>query len=195
MRKQDTRTTLIEAGENLMLANGYNNTGLQDIVKAAGVPKGSFYHFFPSKEVFAHEVLTHHLQQAEPAIVACLTAADVPPLQRLEHFFTAARNSMADKQCEGGCLVGNLAQELADQNEAFRLRLDGVMQHWQGQIEHSLEDARQAGEIDVETDVANLSRFLLDSWEGALMRSKVTKNTEPMDSFMQVVFGSILKRN
>lgn len=193
MAKQDTRVVLIEAGETLMLANGYNNTGLQDIVKAAGVPKGSFYHFFPSKEAFAHEVLIHHHQKGGPEMLACLTAQGVPALKRLERFFLAARERMEDRKCEGGCLVGNLAQELADQDEGFRFRLDGIMQHWQDQIQHCLEDAKQSGEIDIDYDVISLSRFLLDSWEGAMLRSKLTKSTEPLDSFMSVVFGSIFK--
>jgi len=176
-----------------MLERGFHSTGLSDIVNAAGVPKGSFYHFFPSKDVFGMAVLEQHFQNYEQVTGELLSRADVPPLTRVYDFFRAAREKMLRRNCEGGCLVGNLAQEMADQDESFRLRLDQIMRSWQTSIARCLQQARDQDQLSISVEPTELARFLLDSWEGALMRSKVTKNTEPLDNFMSIIFNILLK--
>jgi len=193
MVKQDTRQRLLAVGEQLMLERGYHSTGLSDIVNSAGVPKGSFYHFFASKEAFAMAVLDQHFQDYDQATAELLTRPDLPPLIRIQHFFLAARDKMQQQNCEGGCLVGNLAQEMSDQDESFRLRLEQIMRSWQTHIARCLQEARDQGQLPDSTEPTEMARFLLNSWEGALMRSKVTKSIESLDNFMSIIFSTVLK--
>jgi TetR/AcrR family transcriptional repressor of nem operon len=91
-----------------------------------------------------------------------------------------------------GCLIGNLGQELAGQNEAFRQRLDSVFASWERRFEHCIRAAQQAGDISADIDAADAASFLLSGWEGAILRSKVLKSTEPMERFVRVFFKHCL---
>ncbi len=192
MGKQDTKQTLLDTGRRLMLAKGFHHAGLQEIVRQAGVPKGSFYHFFPSKEAFGLAVLEDYVEEFEAFLTGHLQAPDVPPRQRLRNFFTASRERLLAERCEGGCLVGNLAQELADQDDVFRGRLAAVLAHWEAQFATCLAEAVRAGELSPNADTRKMARFILDGWEGAILRMKVTKEVTPIDDYIDVLFSTVL---
>lgn len=193
MSKTTTKDILISTGLKLMLTKGYGGMGLQEIVKDAGVPKGSFYHFFPSKEAFGLAVLEAHVAEFEAFIKRFLLDTKTSPLERLRNFFHAGRQQMAAAQCEGGCLVGNLVQELADQDATFRQRLEEIMAGWERHIESCLVQAQQERTLDESVAASELARFILDSWEGAILRMKVTKDIAPVDGFIHILFEKVLK--
>lgn len=193
MAQQETRTALLKAGIELMRIRGYNHTGLKEILDQVGVPKGSFYHFFDSKEAFGQEALDYYVAQFEPFMQQFFSDTTVRPLQRIRNFFEASRQRLESEECRGGCIVGNFAQELADQDEAFRESLARIMEGWEARFTACLEEAQRDGDITSNTDVRELAQFLFDSWEGAILRMKTTKDIAPVDSFINVIFNSILK--
>ena len=91
-----------------------------------------------------------------------------------------------------GCLIGNLGQELAGQNELFRTRLDTVFRGWEKRFERCIEEARESGDVDASINAADVASFLLSGWEGAILRAKVLKSTEPMERFIRVFFRQCL---
>lgn len=193
MSELSTQKKLLQAGKAIFLEKGYHHTGLQEIVKSAGVPKGSFYHFFASKEAFGRAVLEHHLKTFQPFIEGHLLAdTTVPPLQRLRSFFEAGGAQLEDENCKGGCIVGNLSQEMADQSETFREYLKAALDGWQDLFTGCLREARDKGDLPADADVEGLGQFLMNGWEGAILRMKVTKSIEPIHNFIAVVFDKVL---
>src|SRR3954465_14067229 len=123
MSKESTKTVLLETGKSVFLAKGYNNSGIEAILHAAGVPKGSFYYYFVSKEDFGLQVLNRFAEEIQDNFERSLGDTTLPPLERLKRYFEDVCIRLEARECRNGCLVGNLSQELADQSEAFRVRL------------------------------------------------------------------------
>ncbi|MDB4955003.1 MAG: dhaR, partial [Myxococcales bacterium] len=117
-----TKDRLLDAGMAMLLAQGYNHLGIQELLEATHVPKGSFYHHFHSKEDFALQVIDRYMVAVHGGLDACLNDQKVAPLQRVRGFFEATRESYRH---DGylGCLLGGLGQELSGINETFRARI------------------------------------------------------------------------
>lgn len=191
--KQDTRQVLLEAGIAIMMEKGYNNTGIQEVLSSVGIPKGSFYHYFDSKEDFAIEIIKHFDTAYSAKIMACLRDTSLSPLTRLKNYCESGRANLAANQCRKGCLIGNLSQEMADQSETLRKALSKVMAKWRELFASCIEEGQKKGEISKKHSADKLAEMFLSSWEGAVMRGKTTKCTEPLDVFIEVYFGDFLK--
>ena len=188
-----TKADLIEAGTSLILEKGYNHCGLDEILKAAGVQKGSFYHFFKNKEEFGLQVVDAHSEGRLAQLDRDLGDANHRPLERLRRFFEGSARRHRDLGYRKGCLFGNLGQEMADQSEAFRTRLEEVLGQYRARIAACLREAQAAGDLRVDMDADRLADFCLNSWEGALLRMKVAKGYRPLEDFLTVMFETVLK--
>lgn len=192
MPRRDTRDALLAHGYRLFMERGFGDTGLQDLLRAAGVPKGSFYHHFPSKEAFGLAVLEAYLATIDGRLDGHLAAPGVAPIRRLRGFFTEWGEIAGAAEPGGGCLAGKLAQEQAGRSEAFRDRLAEAFESWRGRIAATLREAQDDGALAAGWDADLLAGFILDCWQGALLRGKTARSAEPLDAFMTVVFGAIL---
>jgi len=190
-----TRTDLLAAGVSVILEKGYNQSGVDDILKLAGAHKGSFYHFFKSKEDFGLEVIDHYAEYRLRNLADHLSDAAYPPLVRLRHFYEEACRRHQSLGYRKGCLFGNLGQEMADQSEAFRIRLEEVLTEYRRKIAHCFYEAQQLGELRSDLDPLRLAGFCLNSWEGALLRMKVSKSFEPLDDFLFLMFETVLRNS
>src|SRR5712671_204320 len=116
---KDVRERLLEAGVATFHQRGFNGCSVQDITEAAGVPKGSFYNHFESKEALGIEALERYWQGASNSLKA-LENKEVAPVLRLKAYFHKL-NVMARKfEYRPGCFIGNLGAEMSDQSPAFR---------------------------------------------------------------------------
>ncbi len=184
----NTRDTIINAGIGIFLEKGYNGAGLKEILDAANVPKGSFYHFFKNKEAFGKEALNYYSEQFTPVLQQFFVESRLSPLARFEAFFTAMTELFnTEKNCKGGCLVGNLAQELADVNDELRQCILQIMQSWSRYFKNNLDAAVKAGELANDTDTQALAEFILNSWEGALLKMKIVESVAPLETFQQQI--------
>ena len=118
--KGPTKVALVDAGLHIMLEKGYHHTGIQDVLQAAGVPKGSFYYYFPSKEAFGREVIAQFAAAYVARLEQCLGDTTQSPLTRLRRHLDETLARFERRGCRGGCLIGNLSQELADQSAPLR---------------------------------------------------------------------------
>jgi TetR/AcrR family transcriptional repressor of nem operon len=193
MGKQSTKSALLEAGKQVFLEKGYNHAGIEAILHAAGVPKGSFYYYFESKEDFGLQVLDRFAECYRVDIERYLGDTTMGPLERLRRYFESVCERAETQQCRNGCLVGNLSQEMAALSEDFRLRLEEIFEGWVARYAECLKEAQEAGEISPSLDVHALAQFWLNSWQGAVLRAKTTRNTEPLRLFLQMIFGTILQ--
>jgi TetR/AcrR family transcriptional repressor of nem operon len=191
--REETRARLLAVGGELFNAQGYNHTGINAIVQAAGVPKGSFYYYFASKEAFGLAVIEHVAAHYDQRLRRALEAPALSPLARLRAYFEQAQHEMRAADFACGCLIGNLGQELAGRHPAFRARLDQVFSDWVRRFADCLQAAQRAGEIDANADAAQLAEFLLAGWEGALLRAKVTHSAAPLQAFVSLYFSRVLR--
>ncbi|WP_457105202.1 acrylate utilization transcriptional regulator AcuR [Methylobacterium sp. P5_C11] len=178
-----SREALIRAGVALLSEKGYSATGLEEVLRSAGVPKGSFYHYFASKDVFGAELVDAYANYFARKLDRWLLDERTAPLQRLRNFVADARVGMARYEFRRGCVVGNLGQEMSALPESFRDRLHGVLLDWQTRTERCLRDAQAAGEIAADADCTALAAFFWIGWEGAVLRAKLERNPEPLDLF------------
>jgi TetR/AcrR family transcriptional repressor of nem operon len=193
MSKETTKTALLEAGRRVFLERGYNHAGIEAILQAAGVPKGSFYYYFDSKEDFGLQVLNQFTERFDAELDRYLNDETLAPLERLRRLGESACARLESQQCRNGCLVGNLSQEMAAQSEVFRARLDEVFRGWSTRFAACLRDAQRAGDIPDHLDVHELAEFWLMGWQGAVLRAKTIRNTAPLRTFLNVMFGFVLQ--
>ncbi len=175
-----------------MFEKGYTNTGIQEVLSAVGVPKGSFYHYFKSKEDFAQKIILHVEENYANMLVGYLRDTDRTPVARLRHLIETKKTELSENCCRKGCLIGNLSQEMADQSEVLRIELARVMSRWRDIYAACIDEGQSLGEITREYPASTLAEMFLCSWEGAIMRSKTQKTVEPIEAFIDVMFGRIL---
>jgi TetR/AcrR family transcriptional repressor of nem operon len=194
MATKSTRDHLIDVGLGLMHRDGYNATGLADILKAADVPKGSFYHHFGSKEDFAVAALERYGMRAREHAAAVLNDITTPPVQRLRHYFSDLLKIYGQKGAIPGCMMGRFSLEIAEESPQLRKRISASFDHWQQTIATVIRQAVEQKELPAGTDPESLAGFLLNSWEGALLRSQAEKSNAPLDTFMRYVFDWVLTK-
>ena len=195
MTSRDSRELLLQAGMELFLERGYSATGLQDILERAGVPKGSFYHYFGSKEEFGLEVLERYARQATEVAEEHLGMADGeqrPILERLRGYYEAQAEKLTSCSCRQGCLMGSLGDELANVSEAIRASVESRSRSLLDRLAQALREAQKAGELSPDADPDRLADFCNASWQGALHQMKIRRSPAPLQTFLTTIFDDLL---
>jgi len=178
-----SREDILDAGLEVLLRKGYNGTGVKEIVDAAGVPKGSFYNHFASKEDFVIEALQRASDRSYLSAKELLRDGKRSARDRLCTYFKEAAQHLESQQCRGGCLIGNLCLEMADENPRLREVVADMMQRQIDLINDCLQDAHGRGELKAGFQPHELAEFLFYAWEGAVMRAKACKDCRPFEIF------------
>jgi len=186
-----TKRRLLDVGLATLLERGYNATGIQDLLVATSVPKGSFYHHFASKEDFALQVVDRYLAEVQALLDQTLGDTERVPLERLRAFFERLM-AMYATQGHLGSLLGLLSQELAAVNTAFRRRLEGAFDGIARRIADTLDEARQRGDIVAEVEPLQAANLMLDRWEGAAQRSRLLRTAAPLEAALEASFRTVL---
>ena len=184
-----TKQRLIEAGLTMLLRQGYNDLGIQALLSATSIPKGSFYHHFEDKENFALEVIDWYMQQVHAGLDMCLNDKERPPLERIRRFFELTLQTYRD---EGymGCLLGGLGQELSGVSKVFQRKVEWCFNEIASRIAVCLEIARTNGDIPAESDPSKMASLLVDCWEGAALRSRLQGDSAPLTAMLDFYFKS-----
>lgn len=189
-----TKQQIIEAGQRAMLAKSYNGVGLNEILNEAGVPKGSFYHFFKSKEELGIAVIEASVDENTRDLREVLTDRSRPPLKRLQHYFEKLRSEMDSRPLQQECLICKLALELSSLSEPLRAAVRCGWDQWRAIVTQCLRESQSAGEIDASLDPEALAEFILYSFEGAMVRVQVDNSTRPVNQFLHFVFQVLLRQ-
>jgi TetR/AcrR family transcriptional repressor of nem operon len=187
----ETRESLMKAGLEVLTEKGFSASGIDEILRRVSVPKGSFYHYFSSKDAFGVELIDRYAAYFASKLDRLLTDESLSPLQRLKNFAADATKGMARHNFKRGCLVGNLGQEMGGLPEEFRGQLRGVFSDWQKRVETCLKAAKKAGEIPSSSDCARLAAVFWIGWEGAVLRAKLERSAEPLKLFSEFFFASL----
>lgn len=191
--KEDTKQKLIITGAKIMHLKGFNNTGIQEILDKAGIPKGSFYNFFKSKEDFGLKIIDYFVGFFSQIFSQFLGDKSQPPLERLRLLFRWLIEFFKSTNFTLGCPIGNFAQEMGDISPAFREKLKTSLDSMSEQFENILREAQESGRLSQSMNTRETAHFILSSWEGALMLMKVAKSTEPLETHIRFIFDYVLK--
>lgn len=187
----DTRELLLRAGLEVLTEKGFSATGIEEILARAAIPKGSFYHYFGSKEDFGLNLIERYGQFFARKLDRHLRNPALSPLSRLHAFVDDAKAGMARFEYRRGCLIGNLGQEMGALPESFRVRLKETFEDWQSRFCACLVEAQEAGELAREADAKQLAAFFWIGWEGAVLRAKLERSAAPLDVFAGIFFASL----
>lgn len=187
----NTREALVRCGTALLTERGFQVTGIEEVLKRVGVPKGSFYHFFANKHEFGEAVIQNYADFYARKMTATFDDDALSPLSRLKKFVEDAKRGMLKYGYRRGCLIGNMGQELASLDDGFREQLEAVFLSWERRVARCLQQALDAGELPASSDPSAISRFFWIGWEGAVLRAKLTRNAEPLDHFASMFFSML----
>ncbi|AMA61187.1 TetR family transcriptional regulator [Bradyrhizobium sp. CCGE-LA001] len=194
-RPDAPRARLIRAGVAILTEKGFSAVGVEEILDAAEVPKGSFYHYFDSKEAFGLELIDAYAGYFARKLDRWFDDTGRAPLDRINDFIADARSGMARYRYRRGCLVGNLGQEMGVLPEPFRKRLAAVFRDWEARTSRCLRSAQGAGEISNHLDCENLAQFFWTGWEGAVLRAKLERRPDALDVFAAGFLAMIRTRS
>ncbi|MDT7655829.1 MAG: TetR/AcrR family transcriptional regulator, transcriptional repressor for nem operon [Pseudonocardiales bacterium] len=189
MPRPSLRENVVAAAVDQFHRRGYQGSGVKDITDAAGLPKGSFYNYFGSKEDMALEALRRYGAGRE---MVRLQDQATPPLARLRAHFEFLQDDVARVGVNYGCMFGNFATESTLESPALRAAVHGAFAHWIESVTGALRDAVAVGELPAERDIDLLARSLVRAWEGALLHAKVLSDRGPMDDFFTGTFEPLL---
>lgn len=191
MAKANVAHKILEAGLEALYQKGFNATSVQDITQAAGVPKGSFYNHFESKEALGVEVVNVYASRMAE-LLAPLGNRKLSPSQRLLESFKQIDQSLEKGHYLGGCMLGNFAAEMSDHSEPIRQQVDKALNAWCSAIADTIKEGQDKGKFQSDVSSEVLAVFLLGAWEGAVLRARVMQNRAPIDAFFKVSFAKIL---
>ena len=179
---RQTREAILEAATELMHLRGYQATTLDDVLRESGVGKGNFYYHFKSKEDLGYAILDQVISAfLERTLDPCFSETSTPRLTQIRCFLDRVLAAQRERNCVGGCALGNLAAELSDVHEGFRERLSGVFKAWRERLTGALEQAQAAGSVRADCRPDAVAQFLVASLEGAILVSKLTKDITVME--------------
>lgn len=195
-KKNEKKEALLASGVALMTAQGFNATGIKEIVESQKpkMQKGSFYNYFDSKEDFTIQVIQYYMNEQAKTIRQYLENTQLSPRERINNFFeTLIQHYTLNCQCQKGCLIGNLSQEIASNNDNIRQYLYESSEKTIAQFHKILVEAQSIGELNSSRNPETLARFIWNSWEGAILRMKTTQSSKDLRLFKDIVNDILLR--
>lgn len=193
MAKFSLRERILDAGLKVMFRKGYIGAGVREIVAEVPAPQGSFTNHFRSKEEFARAVLDRYFDDLKLLVAETLEDKSRTPRQRLRRYLDTITDRLANAGFNRGCLIGDFSLEAAPQSEMLRARLAEIFAEWRSPFAACIAEGQAAGEIAATFTPEDLAEFLLSSWEGAILRMKVERNSEPLERFKRIAFATVFK--
>jgi len=170
---------IIAKGSELIRTRGYHNVGINDILKTCGIPKGSFYNFFTSKEQFAIEILNVYGENSKKMIQQFLIfKSELSPLTRIESFYSMLIDANSAEKFRGGCLLNTLSQEMGMLSDEIAMTADKNFLQWLEVIGQCVKEGQDQKEITNEFSATDLAAFLHTGFFGTFPRMKVSRSNE-----------------
>ncbi len=191
--KPSHREKILTEGLRVVQARGFEGASVRDIVRAAGVPQGSFTNHFASKEAFCLEVLDLYFEGVHAMIRRTLRNDSLPPLKRLRAFVDAQIKYLNRIGWRNGCLIGNFSAEASEHSEIIRKRIVEIFEEMRQSVAYCLRAAAKIGELPRKTECDELAGFLVASLQGAILQSKAERSSVPVERFKHLIFSTLLR--
>ena len=184
---------ILDKGMPILWSKGYNGTSVGDIVKAAGVPKGSFYNYFESKEDFAIQALDKYFYSVVPQAMEILENEELNHKERIFQIYAfRVKKALDELDYKMGCMALNLGNEMSDHSEAIRKAIVAKESFVKGTIIAALKEGQEAGDIKSTLSPESMINFIEDAWKGAMVTTKEYRTEEPLNNFLDVLNKVIL---
>jgi len=178
---QDTRERILSVGESLILARGFSAVGLSEILSKAEVPKGSFYHYFRSKEGFGVALLERYFQGYDSRIAGLFGPGKTGGKEAVLAYFRQWREIQNANDLHHSCLVVKLTAEVCDLSEAMREELSAGMKYIVSCLAKALAEAQAAGTLRQEAHAEELAESLYAMWIGASLMARANGSNLPLE--------------
>ncbi|MGG7055951.1 TetR family transcriptional regulator C-terminal domain-containing protein [Nitrosomonas sp. ANs5] len=192
-KKEAKKDTLLNHGVKMLMQQGYHGTGLQEILDAASIPKGSFYNYFSSKEDFGAAVIQHYIDPYIRQLSACLQQPEADAFAAIVDYFNQLVSELEHNDYQGGCLLGNLMGEIGDTSEVCQKSLQTAVERYRDLLQAGLARAQQQGTIRRDKSAKEMADLLINTWQGALLRSKIDKSSAPAKQCCQDLLGDYFR--
>jgi len=178
------RESILANGQRIIGGKGFSAVGLNEILLASGVPKGSFYHYFGSKEAFGEAMLERYFANYLAELDATLAVPGLDMAQRLMNYWKNWQSTQSLDDCQGKCLAVKLGAEVADLSEAMRMAMvrgtAGITQR----LAHAIAAGVAEGSVSVDQSPSAVAQSLYQLWLGASVMVKIARNVQPFDIAM-----------
>lgn len=192
-RSEKSKQELIAIGALDLAENGFNGTGLKQLLDQAGVPKGSFYNYFDSKEHFAAEIVRHYNQLLLDLLMARAAEPDISPLSALRQAYEDLIALTESRDCRQNCLLGSLAAEIAATSDLCRQAISDAYGAWHLRVTEMLVYAQAGHEIRRDLPAADLADMFWNAWQGAQIRMLIDRNTAPLKQTLDMVLDHLFR--
>lgn len=181
-----TLDQILDVATRLIHVQGYHCTSLDDVLRESGVGKGNFYYYFKSKEDLGYAIIDRVIAGfIERMLQPTFADRSADPISQIHAFLDRVLDNLRQRNCVGGCPMGNLASELSDVHEGFRLRLAGIFIEWRSRLTEALSRGQARGRVRPECQPAAVAEFLVAALEGAILLAKVTKDISVMEKCVE----------
>jgi TetR/AcrR family transcriptional repressor of nem operon len=181
----DVRANIIATGQRIMAGKGYSAVGLNEILATAGVPKGSFYHYFGSKDAFGEALLEAYFEDYLAEIDRTMQQPGLTMAQRLMNYWQLWQNSQSFEDCQGKCLAVKLGAEVSDLSEPMRRVMDRGTAGIVSRLAAAIEEGVAEGSLTIDSDPTSVAQSLYQLWLGASVMVKIVRNTQPFDTALK----------
>ncbi|CAL9600512.1 TetR/AcrR family transcriptional regulator [Streptomyces sp. enrichment culture] len=178
----DTRRSILDAAQRIMSRKGFSAVGINEVLSAAGVPKGSFYHFFGSKDAFGEAMMRAYFTDYLADMDRVLAQPDLTSAERLMNYWRNWRETQSVDECQGKCLAVKLGAEVADLSESMRLALKEGTTAIVDRLERTITSGLEDGSITVDGTPRDTAQALYDMWLGASVMAKIHRDLGPLDT-------------
>jgi len=191
---EKTKQVLLEVGLSLFEEKGFNATGIKEIATLAGIPKGSFYNYFSSKEDFGVAVIRYYsdINTKRWSVMLGAATENEKSYQALSAAFLAITEEYRCAEVKKGCLLGNLAAEISEASEECRLALQQAVNEYKTILAQRLLVGQQLGKVRQDVAAQSLADLVWDCWQGSLLRMKIEKSVEPVSHDLELLFQHVL---
>lgn len=182
----EARDNIVAVGQRIMAGKGFSAVGLNEILTTAGVPKGSFYYYFASKDAFGDALLEQYFKDYLAELDVMLQQADRTVADSMVLYFETWRTNQLASDCHGRCLVVKLGAEVADLSEPMRLTLKQGTAGIVSRLAAAIERGNAEGSLRVEGAPILVAESLYQLWLGASVMAKITRDESPFDAAMRI---------
>lgn len=191
-RTGNTRSALLSEGFKCLSKQGYNGTGLKQILDRVKVPKGSFYHYFESKEHFVAEVLEYYVNHLLNLFDEHLVKSDGDPIQSIKALYQIMINEFERSGCTYGCLLGSLAAELGNQSALLQRTMQSAYSRWADRFLSLVLQAQQHNLMRTDIPPEEITEMFWCAWEGAILRMNITGKSDVLTRVLSMTLDALL---
>jgi TetR/AcrR family transcriptional repressor of nem operon len=185
-KETDTRQSILDTAQRIMARKGFAALGLNEMLAEAGVPKGSFYHYFASKDAFGEALVKSYFNAYFTTFDRISTEPRKTSAERLMTYWQAFYDLQSSDDCQGRCLVVKLGAEVSDLSESMRLALKEGTAEIVTRIEQMIVAGLEDGSLSIDDTPAAVADALYDAWLGASVMAKINRGQAPLDRAMTI---------